>query len=99
VPSSRVGTLPGDLFRLGLDGAMTRSPFTAATAGPPSTVATGIHWSTVCGAFVVSGRLYTGHADGTMTARGGSWQSGPDRVPVSCASPRPCSSRDRAAVS
>jgi hypothetical protein len=34
---------------------MTRSPFTAATAGPPSTVATGIEWSTVRGAFVVSG--------------------------------------------
>ena len=118
MPSSRVGTLPGDLFRLGLDRAMTRSPFTAATAGPPSTVATGIDWSTVRGAFVVSGRLYTGHADGTMTARGfdgttagpatavsgpavddRSWQSGPDRVPVSCAPPRPCSSRDRAAVS
>jgi hypothetical protein len=33
-------------------------------------VATGIDWSTVRGAFVVSGRLSTGHADGTMTARG-----------------------------
>jgi hypothetical protein len=69
VPESRVGTLPGDLFRLGLDGAMTHSPFDGGTAGPPSTVATGTDWSTVRGAFVVSGRLYTGQADGTMTAR------------------------------
>ena len=46
------------------------TPFTAATAGHLSTVATGIDWSTVRGAFVVSGRLYTGHTDGTMTARG-----------------------------
>jgi hypothetical protein len=74
VPCSRVGTLPGDLFRLGLDRAMSRSPFTAATAGP---------------ATVVSGPAVDGR----------SWQSGPDRVPVSCAPPRPCSSRDRAAVS
>jgi hypothetical protein len=69
VPEFRVGTLPGDLFRIGLDGAMARSPFTGTTAGPPSTVATGTDWSTVRGAFAVSGRLYTGHADGTMTVR------------------------------
>ena len=60
---------PGDLFRLGLDGAMTRSAFDGTTAGPPSPVAAGVDWSTVRGAFAVSGRLYTGHADGTMTVR------------------------------
>jgi hypothetical protein len=69
VPEPRVGTLPGDLFRIGLDGAMTRSPFDGTAAGAPSTVATGIDWSTVRGAFAVGGRLYAGHADGTMTAR------------------------------
>jgi hypothetical protein len=69
VPESRVGTLPGDLFRLGLDGAMTRSAFDGATAAPPSPVATGVDWSAVRGAFLVSGRLYTGQADGTMTVR------------------------------
>jgi hypothetical protein len=37
--------------------------------GAPSTVTTGVDWSTVRGAFVVSGRLYTGHADGTMAVR------------------------------
>jgi len=48
---------------------MTRSAFTGASVAAPSTVTTGIDWSTVRGAFVVSGRLYTGHADGTMTVR------------------------------
>ena len=69
VPESRVGTLPGDLFRIGTDNAMTRRAFTGTGVGAPSTVTTGVDWSTVRGAFVVSGRLYTGHADGTMTVR------------------------------
>jgi hypothetical protein len=67
VPESRVGTLPGDLFRLATDGAVTRRAFDGATLGAPSTVATGVDWSTIRGAFVVSGRLYTGHVDGTRT--------------------------------
>ena len=69
VPESQVGTLPGDLFRLGTDATLTRRSFDGTTLGAPSTVATGVDWSTVRGAFVVSGRLYTGHADGTMTVR------------------------------
>jgi hypothetical protein len=69
VPESRVGTLPGDLFRLGTDGTMTRRAFDGTSLGTASTVTTGVDWSTVRGAFVVSGRLYTGHADGTMTVR------------------------------
>jgi hypothetical protein len=69
VPESRVGTLPGELYRLGLDGAMTRRGFDGTTAGPPATVTTGVDWSTTRGAFMVSGRLYTGNADGTMAVR------------------------------
>jgi hypothetical protein len=69
VPESRVGTLPGDLFRIGTDNTMTRRTFDGTALGAPSTVTTGVDWSTVRGAFVVSGRLYTGHADGTMTVR------------------------------
>ena len=69
VPEPHVGTLPGDLYRLGLDGTMTRRAFDGTTAGPAAPVATGVDWSTVRGAFAVSGRLYTGHADGTMTVR------------------------------
>ena len=69
VPESRVGTLPGDLFRIGTDNAMTRRAFDGATVGAASTVTTGVDWSTVRGAFVVSGRLYSGNADGTMTVR------------------------------
>ena len=48
---------------------MTRRSFDGTTLGTASTVTTGVDWSTVRGAFVVSGRLYTGHADGTMTVR------------------------------
>ena len=69
VPESRVGTLPGDLFRIGTDNAVTRRAFTGTGVGAPSTMTTGVDWSTVRGAFLVSGRLYTGHADGTMTVR------------------------------
>jgi hypothetical protein len=70
VPESRVGTLPGDLFRLGLDGAITAAPSTAPPPPRrPSPVATGVDWSAVRGAFLVSGRLYTGQADGTLTVR------------------------------
>jgi hypothetical protein len=69
VPESQVGALPGDLFRLGLDGAMTRRAFDGALAGAPTTVTTGIDWSTTRGAFAVNGRLYTGNADGTFTVR------------------------------
>jgi hypothetical protein len=68
-PSPGVGPLPGDLFRLGTDGAMTRRAATATTVGAPTTVTTGVDWSTVRGAFAVGGRLYTGHADSTMTIR------------------------------
>jgi hypothetical protein len=62
VPDSRVGTLPGDLFRLATDGAMTCHAFDGAALGAPSTVATGTDWSTIRGAFVVGGHLYTSHA-------------------------------------
>jgi hypothetical protein len=68
-PSPGSASSPGDLFRLGTDGAMTRRAFTGTSLGAPSTVTTGVDWSTVRGAFLVSGRLYTGHADGTMTVR------------------------------
>jgi hypothetical protein len=69
VPESRVGTLPGDLFRIGTDNAMTRRAFDGATMGAPSTVSAGVDWSSIRGAFAVSGRLYSGNADGTMTVR------------------------------
>jgi hypothetical protein len=37
---------------------MTRRAFDGTTLGAPSTVTTGIDWSTIRGAFAVSGRLY-----------------------------------------
>ena len=68
VPEPRTGTLPGDLFRIGLDGAMTRSPFDGTTAGPPSPVATGVDWSTVTGMTMASGRLLYASSTGTLSA-------------------------------
>jgi hypothetical protein len=68
LPEPRTGTLPGDLFRIGLDGAMTRSPFDGTTAGPPSPVATGVDWSTVTGMTMASGRLLYASSTGTLSA-------------------------------
>ena len=53
VPESRVGTLPGDLFRLATDGTMTRRAFDGTILAPRPRCHR-IDWST-CGAFVVSG--------------------------------------------
>ena len=39
MPEPRVGTLPSDLYRLGLDGAMTRRAFDGTTAAPATSVA------------------------------------------------------------
>jgi hypothetical protein len=64
VPEPRVGTLPGDLFRLGLDGAMTRSAFDGTTAGPATPIAlngltsTQFPVSGITGMFFWNGRLY-----------------------------------------
>jgi hypothetical protein len=69
VPESLVGTLPGELYRLALDGSMTHRSFDGTSLGTPTTIATGVDWSTAHGAFMVSGRLYTGLADGTLTVR------------------------------
>jgi hypothetical protein len=64
VPESRVGTLPGDLFRLGTDGAMTRRTFDGAPAGFTTPIAlngltsTQFPISRITGMFFWNGRLY-----------------------------------------
>jgi hypothetical protein len=68
-PQQRVGTLPGDLYRLALDGSLVRRSFDGTTFGAPTTVNTGVNWSTARGAFMVSGRLYHGSSDGTFNVR------------------------------
>src|SRR4029450_10772104 len=44
---ARVRAPPGALSRIGTDNAMTRRAFTGTTVGAPSTVTTGVDWSTV----------------------------------------------------
>ena len=56
------------LHRAVLTTAQSRSWSETGIVYPWVVVCCGIDWSTR-GAFVVSGRLYTGHADGTMTVR------------------------------
>jgi hypothetical protein len=63
VPESRVGTLPGDLFRLGTDGTMTVRDFDGATAGFTTPIAlngltsTQFPISRITGMFFWNGRL------------------------------------------
>jgi hypothetical protein len=69
VPAPRVGALPGDLYRLGLDGRMEVRGFDGGGFGAASTVSTGVDWSQARGAFMVSGRLYTGWSDNNLYVR------------------------------
>lgn len=76
-PPDHTGTLPGQVFLLGLDndsdddddGVSTRE-FGAYTAGPLTPVDDdGVPWSRARAAFMVDGRLYTAWPDGKLTRR------------------------------
>jgi len=69
VPAPVLGSLPGDLYALSLDGNLTRRHFDGATAGPATTVASGPDWSHARGAVLISGHLYTGGDDGVFSVR------------------------------
>jgi hypothetical protein len=64
VPESRVGTLPGDLFRIGTDNAMTRRDFAGTTAGFTTPInlngltSTQFPISRITGMYFWNGRLY-----------------------------------------
>jgi hypothetical protein len=68
-PQQRIGTLPGDLYRLGADGTLVRRSFDGATFGAPTTVATGVNWSQARGAYMISGRLFAGWSDNNVNVR------------------------------
>jgi hypothetical protein len=69
IPQSVAGTLPNDLYALPLSGGLVKRSFDGATFGPSTPVASSIDWSHVRGAFMISGRLYTGQDDGHLLVR------------------------------
>jgi hypothetical protein len=69
VPPSTVPTFPGELGRLGLDNQLTATTTDGSTLGSARVVDSSVAWSSARGAFVVSGNLYTGWADGTFQRR------------------------------
>jgi hypothetical protein len=68
VPESRVGALPGELYRVGTNGVLDRRSFDGTTFGAPAPVGS-VDWSHSRGAFMVSGRLYTGSSDNNLYVR------------------------------
>jgi hypothetical protein len=68
VPESRVGAVPGELYRLGTTGVMDHRSFNGTSFGAPVQVP-GVDWSQARGAFMVSGRLYTGSSDNNLYVR------------------------------
>jgi hypothetical protein len=68
VPESRVGAVPGELYRLGTTGVMDHRSFNGTAFGAPAQVP-GVDWSQARGAFMVSGRLYTGSSDNNLYVR------------------------------
>jgi len=68
VPEPRVGAVPGDLYRLGTTGVMDHRAYDGTAFGAPAPVP-GVDWTQARGAFMVSGRLYTGWSDNNLYVR------------------------------
>ncbi len=74
IPPARSGSLPGDVLLLGPTGTATKTDtvlrrgFTGTSNGTTTTVpgSDGGGWSSVRGAFLLSGTLYTGMSDGRL---------------------------------
>jgi hypothetical protein len=69
IPASIPGTLPGNLYAMPVVGGLTARSFDGTTFGPATTVTTDIDWTHARGAFMISGRLYTGWDDGHLFER------------------------------
>ena len=70
IPTWNIGTLPGDLWTLGVGTNPTHRSFTGTSAGTQTTLSgTGIDFSQVRGAFMIGSTLYTGQSNGTFLAR------------------------------
>jgi hypothetical protein len=70
IPAWNIGTLPGDLWTLGVGTNPTHRSFTGTSAGTQTTLSgTGIDFSQARGAFMIGSTLYTGQSNGTFLAR------------------------------
>jgi hypothetical protein len=69
IPASIPGTLPGNLYAMPMAGGLTARSFDGSTFGSPTVVTTGVDWTHARGAFMISGRLYTGWDDGHLYVR------------------------------
>jgi hypothetical protein len=69
VPPNTPYVLPGDLYNLDADGALTRRPYDGSAIGPRFTLPTGIDWSQARGVFALGGVLYAGWSDGRLYRR------------------------------
>jgi hypothetical protein len=65
IPPSNPGTIPGELYTVQQDGSMVARTYDGTTFGAPA-ARTSEDWSSVRGAFMLSGQLYTGWSDGTF---------------------------------
>jgi hypothetical protein len=68
VPEERVGAVPGELYRLGPTGTMDHRGYDGTAFGAPTPVP-GVDWTQARGAFMVSGKLYTGWSDNNLYVR------------------------------
>ena len=70
IPIWNIGTLPGDLWTLGVGSNPTDRSFDGTSAGTQTTLSgTGIDFSQVRGAFMIGGTLYTGQSNGQFLSR------------------------------
>jgi hypothetical protein len=69
VPVAVPGPLPGQFYKVAYEDGVLQRRFYDGDFGPPTEVARGIDWSHVRGAFMLSGRLYTGWDDGRIYVR------------------------------
>jgi len=65
VPPTVPGSIPDELYTVQQDGQMVARSYDGSTFGAP-VVRTSQDWSSVRGAFMLSGNLYSGRADGTF---------------------------------
>ncbi len=70
LPAENVGSLPGDVYLLGNNNAVTERDFTgSAVTGTQAVGNGGQTWSSARGAVMIDGTLYTGWSNGTLRSR------------------------------